>query len=547
MSSVQNLTELDPDKAEQKLLFVRQLVSEELPTLQVSHGVVNDLVLNPAALLAAARDEDMDRLRRANSLAAIEADPTLADDDYVDDFMSTFYLISRRDGSAARGTITIVVSEAIPTAIPSGAVFSSGTSQFRTASSYLAVTTESNQVSDTDRLLVERSDGNYAFNIDIVAVEPGVAGMLKRGTLLTASFNIQNLVTIFVESDFSGGVETETNTGMLNRLPEGLATRTLSSRTSITGVIRDSYPDVVAVSSIGFGDAEMLRDRHSVFPVSVGGRVDCYVQTSALPLDVTLTLEATLIEKTDDGKGNWQLSIERDSAAALYDIVEIVPVGESNVVGSFETINTVRGYDLTNILGQLAPDIETAAEAAFSRYQTSVVQFHDDFTATSALTVGDTADYSVTVRQLPDIAGIQALLASRATRNAAGDVLVKAPVPCFTRVSFTLEAKPGTVLPDYTQIQTALAAHVNSLGFVGRLSASELAAIIYGNITGKVTVGTIDMYGRILRPDGTVRPVRSTETLLIPYEPDSMVTPRTTLFFLDPRSVAISLRVVNIP
>jgi len=546
MTSVQNLAELDVDQANQKLLFLRQMITEELPDLQVTHGVVNDLILNPAALLAAARDEDIDRARRANSLAAIEEDPSLADDEYVDALMSTYYKISRQIGTTASGTITIVIGELLTTAIPSGAIFTSGTQQFQTTIPYVAVTDPANATAENDRVLAERADGNYSFSIDLVAVEPGLSGMLKRGTALTASFGIRNLVTIFVASDFSGGTETETNAQLLTRLPEGIASRTLTGSTNIAGVIRDAYPNTQAISTLGYGDSEMIRDRHSILPISLGGRVDCYVQTAELPLDNLITKEATLIAKYG-GIGTWQTSFTRDEYAGFYDIVRIAPETAVETAGSLQLVSDIRSFNAAGLLGLLTPDIETAAEAAYSRYQTATVVFYDNVTDHSTLTVGDTADYSITVRGMPYIAGVQALLAARDIRNAAGDVLVKAPIPCFTRLSFILEAKPGATLPDYTEIQQNLARYVNSLGFVGRLSASALTAIIYESLPSSITVSAIDMFGQIRRPAGTFKTLRSTETLVVPDEPDALVTSRTVLFYLDPRSVAISLRIVNIP
>lgn len=546
MSSVQNLGELDADLAYQKLLFLRQMIAEELPDLQVTHGVVNDLVLNPAALLATARDEDIDRMRKSNSLAAIEEDPTLADDDYVDALLSNFYKMTRTTGTSASGTITIVISEALTTSIPSGAIFTSGSLQFAAPTAYVAVADEANATADNDRVLVERADGNYAFNIDLEAVEPGLAGMLKRGTALTASFSIRNLVTIYVAEDFTGGVETETNAQLLVRLPEGIASRTLTGRTNIAAVIRDTYAETMAVSVIGYGDSEMLRDRHSVLPISLGGRVDCYVQTAELPTESVATKEATLTAITA-GVGTWQCSFTRDEYPGFYDVVKVVPDGSTESTGSLELVSTVRGLDAETTLGQLTPDIETAEEAAFTPYQTVTIRFYDDITDHTELTVGDTADYEVTLRGMPDLAGIQSLLADRDMHNPAGDILVKAPIPCFTRLSFTLEAKPGAELPDYSEIQQALARYVNSLGFTGRLSASSLTAIIYASLSAGVTVSAIDMFGQIQRPDGTFKTLRSTETLVVPEEPEDMVTPQTVLFFLDPRSVAISLQLVNIP
>jgi len=545
MLSVQSLAELDVNAVNQKLLFLRQLLAEELPNAQLQHGVINDLVLNPAAILAAARDEDVERVRITNNLQDIIDNSAIAEPDDVDKFMSTFYRIERESGSKAVGTLTIVVEDSFPVAIAGGTVFTAGSQQFITTGAFLAVADLANATAENDRLLVERSDGSFAFNIDVEAVEAGVASMLKRGTMLTASVAIRKLVIIYAESDFTGGVDTESTERLLSRLPAGLASRTLSNRLGIAAQIRDAFPTTQAVSVIGYGDSEMVRDRHSILPVSLGGRVDCFTQSSALPVERTIEVKATLVEKVAD-YGIWQYAFDRDVFPGFYDYMRIVPAGSPETVGSLSLVSDIRGVDMTNIAGQLTPDVETVVEGAFSRFQTAVVQFRDDISSHAALEAGDEADYELVLRGMPYMAELQTMLAARNMRNPAGDILARAPVPCYLRISFTLEAKTGAPLPDYSAIQQQLANYVNTLGFTGRLSASALTAEIYELLPPYIAVGAIDMFGQIRRPTGVITPIRSTETLEIPAVASDLVSPRTTLFLLDPRSVTISLRVVNV-
>jgi hypothetical protein len=146
-----------------------------------------------------------------------------------------------------------------------------------------------------------------------------------------------------------------------------------------------------------------------------------------------------------------------------------------------------------------------------------------------------------------DVAEIQTLLGSRGSRNYAGDVLVKAAIPCFVSIAFTVQGKAGEPLPDANAIRTALSNYVNTLGFCGRLHASALSDIIHNFITGRVAVSAVDMFGQIRRPDGTVRNLRSSEVLVIPDEADRMVTARTVVFVLETADIKISAETVNIP
>lgn len=544
--TVQNLGELDASKVVQTLELISGLLQEDSPELDLKRGVLHDLLLYYSAVLGTANQENIDKVRRSSSLLAIEQDPSLAEDDVVDRVLSNFR-ITRQLGTTATGTVTVVVDALESVTISAGAVFEAGGKRFSTQQPYTAVIAEENITSDNDRILTSRGDSTYFFTIEVTATEEGTDGLIKKDTLLVPQLSILNLVKAYATSDFTNGTDTESNDQLLLRLQEGLSATTLSNRVNISALIRGSFPDVVSISTIGYGDGEMLRDQHSLFPVSGGGRVDVYVRTQQLPQKLGLTKTATLIATDTSNRGTWQFSVSRDEAPGFYDILEIKPLDADESFGSYEITTETRANNLANIAGQLTPDITDLDEGIYSRYQAATIQFYDSDTDTSDLTVGDTADYSVTIRAMEDIANIQALLGARSTRNYAGDVLVKAAVPCFVSLAFTLQGKPGDTLPNPYTIKDALAKYVNSTGFSGRLNASALSDIIHNYVSGNVAASAIDMFAQIRRPDGTIKPLRSTEVLIVPDEPDRMVTPRTTVFILDTDDIAISAETVNIP
>jgi hypothetical protein len=329
-----------------------------------------------------------------------------------------------------------------------------------------------------------------------------------------------------------------------------MAAQTASNRVSMTAAIlgQDQFADIVNMSIIGYGDAEEIRDQHSIIPVSFGGRVDWYVRSTQLPTRVTETLDATLVEKTGDGKGIWQLSVGRDQQAGYYDIVSIVPEGVINYGGTFPIVSEQRGFNLDEIAGELLPDIWTAEEAAFSRYQTATVRFKDTETDTTSMTPTVTKkSYDVTFRRMILIPDLQSYVSDRGFRYRGGDMLIKAAVPCFVSLAFTIEGPADHVLPDAGYLADSLAGYINTLGFSGRLYASSLYDIIESQIGADLNVSTIDMVGQVLRPDGVIRTLRSNQYIEIPYEPDRMVTGRTTVFICDPTDIAISAATVAVP
>jgi hypothetical protein len=545
--NVQVLAELDDDQVTQARAYIAGLLQEDNESLDLKRGVVHDLLFHYSAILAAAQQMNIDKVRRSSSLLAIAADPTLADDDVVDRVLSN-YRVTRTVGTTASGSITIVVNKLATLTIPSGGSFDGGGQAFVSNAAYSAVTNTASVASDSDRILTARGDGTYSFTISASAVEVGVSGMVRKDSLMVPGFTIPNYVTSFASSDFSDGLNTEDNSSLLIRLQEGIACRALSNRINMYGLLRDTYPSYINSSVIGYGDGEMLRDQHSILPVSYGGRADWYIRSQELPQLVGFTKTATLIEKTVDGYGTWQFSVARDDAPGFYDVTGVAPLDADDVSGNYAITADIRANDMTNILGELTPDIETVTEGAYSRWQSAVIQFKDSNILTAALTTNtSTQDYAVTIRAMSDLKTMQTLAGNRSNRNYAGDVLVRAPVPAFTSIAFTVNGAPGDLIPSAANIRTALASYVNNIGFCGMLSASALSDIIHNYLLGKTTISAIDMFAKIRQPDGVYVPIRSSEALIVPDDPGNMVTARTVAFILDPADIAISARTVNIP
>ncbi len=442
--------------------------------------------------------------------------------------------------------MTVVLSQLIPVTVSRGAVFEANGLTFTADNPYAARTTAGAVVNPTDRLIRAVGDGRYVFTIEVTAVEDGSGGQLKRGARLVPQSPIPNFVRAYAESDFTGGVDVESNEELLARLQEGLADRSSSNRVTIDSMIRDTpaFADVLATSTIGYGDPEQLR-YHYLFPVAFGGRIDVYVRTQDVPQALKLTKSATLVDATAAG-GVWQFSLARDEAPGFYEVQKIVLAGTDDTAQTgYEVTETIRGFDLTDDGTGLTPDIETAEEAAFTRFQTATVRFLDTETDTTDLEVGTAkVSYDVVVSAVPLIADLQTFLADRSRRPAAADVLVKAPVPCFLEVNFVVHRAAGAADPDLEVIRTALAAYVNATGFPGRLAASALAHVVLEQLPAGMTASSIDMFGRIVRPDGTVRYVRSDETLTIPDESDRMLSARTAAVYLDPSRIGISVEAV---
>lgn len=535
---VTNLIDLDADLVADNLSEISQRVQERNASIDVKRGVFHDLLLALHAELSTQHQDGLSKYLSARSLLDISSNPELADSDVVDRVLSN-YRLTRRQGSAASGEVTIVVSSPTTVTVAAGAVFTANGKSF-TANNVFTAKSQASQVSsNTDRLLVPLTDGNYAFNISVTATEVGSESELAKDTLVVPDIVPSSYVTSYAAGNFSGGSTLETNTELLSRLQEGLAAKATSNRVNMNAMLREQFPSVAATSVVGYGDPEMLRDQHSVLPLSLGGRVDWYVRSQTRLQTKAIAMTGTLLEKNIDGSGRWQISFTKSTAPGFYETASIRLPAAENVVGGLSVISDVRGTDLTG--DGFIPDIQSVAEGAYSRFQTAVIQFTDNVTDHSSLTVGDTQTYDVAVRMMPGIDQVHDYAASRDIRGVAADVLVRAPVPCFVQVSLTLDNKNTSTAPDVSAIQTAVADEINRIGFDGRIYASKLHDVIHDLIDDDTKVGKIDIFGRIRTPSGVIRFVRDDSVMVVPDLSSDQTSYRTVQFFADAEDITVSI------
>ncbi|GAG53180.1 unnamed protein product, partial [marine sediment metagenome] len=218
--------------------------------------------------------------------------------------------------------------------------------------------------------------------------------------------------------DFEGGTNEETNAELTERIQAGIAPEIFSARAQVESLLRDQLPAIKAVSQVGLGDVEMLRDRHNLFLASTGGKADVYVQTADYPSEIKLVKECTYV-----GDNQWQFTIFRDDAPGFYLVTAVVTKDTIAFEGSLAIDEEIRGLDLT-LETDWIQDIADLLEGAYTRYQTSVVKFTDPDTPVDTAT-GVKVEYDVYVLRQPDIKTLNDLTIDRTRRPHGGDYLVR--------------------------------------------------------------------------------------------------------------------------
>lgn len=541
--TVPSIGSIDQDTVDEQTALQKQLATEYNPSADLKRGVVGDYVLHLGAVLAAAGQENYKRLTSSLSLKTIQEDPTLADTDLVDNVLSNWG-VTRKVGAPATGQVAIALSAQITVVVPEGALFTISGRTFAAKTVIASRISPADVVVPTDRLLVQA--GNlWVFTVDVVDQANGEVGNVKRGASVSVSQPPPKFATAYVESDFSGGVDDETNAQLVARLPSGLAAKLWGGRGNIDALVRSQFPGVQDVSVIGFGDAEMLRDQHLLWPGATGGKTDVWVRSAKSFATTTVTKTATLVSKIG-AVGTWQFTLSRDDVPGFYEIEKILTASQASSAAGFLPTSDVRSADLTDDLKGLLPAVANSTEAAYSYFQSAAVQFDDTVTDAGALSPGATASYRVVTRGMPDVKGIQNLLRDRSVGSSLSDALVRAVVPCFVSVTLTLNVPKGTAAPDTASLSQAVADAVNDMGFVSRLAASTaVAPVVAAYPKGSVT--NVALVGRLRRPAGTVLNLVGTDSITLPDEPSGMVTSRTAAFLCTASDVAITVVEAALP
>ena len=549
MLSIDDLTAHDVTQTEQLLV---QMLQDEFPSMDLGRGrVLRELLIRPAAIFYALNGANMDELRRSMSLYNLSLNPALANDDIVDSVLSNL-LLTRDVGANASGQIRVIVTSNVSTPVDAGAIFTANDLNFQVTRAFVGVTSINNVVNTGSRLITARADGNYEFLVDVEAVATGTSYNVSEGTRFITTCTIPRLVDLVSASDFTGGRATEDNAALAARATSGLSPRTLSGRDHIEALLWDNFT-LESLSIIGFGDNEMIRDKHNMFELSQGGKVDIYARTAATPARTLVNVTATML---DAASNKLTVSLGRDTLDGIYDVLAVYAAGvtpfqtgeqtEPTLLDSLEIVNKSWAYNVTQTEDEFVPDVETADEAAFTRYRTMVLQFIDPG---SSLTNGETATYQVYLLGLPNIAEIQDFVNQRNRRGPAADYLVRAPVPAMCSVGIQIAARNvGEVNTD--AIKNAVASRVNTLGFnVGHLPGSVIVDAAQGQIASDAVLELpLMLLAKLYLPDGTIRTVSGTDELRVPSNlGQAQVSARTVAWYLRTSDIDVSVREIATP
>jgi hypothetical protein len=243
-------------------------------------GALRDLAVKGLSAIYAFIRKEVENVRSRQSLLLAES---LDDDDVdaaVDEILSN-WLIRRKSGRQARGSLTVFLSELQDVTVPIDARF------YKDAALMFVLDSTVPLVVGTDEMTpivdVTGAVTAYTFTIPIIASDVGADYDIDTGPFSDFSRFSPYIMRVENETKFSGGTGTETTAAMLERSTTAISVRDLNSARSIDATLQEEFTTVDGVTVIGHGDEEMNRDLILEVATNTrihgGGHVDVYLQS----------------------------------------------------------------------------------------------------------------------------------------------------------------------------------------------------------------------------------------------------------------------------
>lgn len=328
--------------------FIVERLLEFDSTFDTGGGIATTaLMINPLAIILQPLRDELDEIQANQSiLSVLESDsPDDFDEDIVDALASNVF-IERKEGNISSGTVRIRFFSPQDVDIGTGLAAFLDSSGVRVINNLPISITEAEMGLNVDASL-------FYVDVPAEAEEQGLAGNIAAGGIQTFENEPPNVANVTNIADFSGGIDRETNTELIDRIKVAVTVRALVTGRGIITTMQDNFTTIEEINPIGFGDPEMQRD--IVFNTHVGGNVDVWVKTPALAesnYDV-ISVIADTTRRTRETS-----SAVMETAATAYplrhggiDRTDLIPIAKS--ADGFITFTEATDYTLDDAAGTI--------------------------------------------------------------------------------------------------------------------------------------------------------------------------------------------------
>ncbi len=510
--------------------------------------VLRDLLVNPEAAIEAVTAGQISEARKSSSLKRLKEAQDAGeaiDQDDVNAILSNFN-IKPHSGTPARGLVKVVVADGtVAYSVPEGAVFStSDKHSFLVDSQVVASVAGVSNPGVSPTTTLYKGAAGWFFLVPVTASDVGAAGNISQGTSLTPESRVPSFVMAEAYKDFCGGSDVEPLGDVIKSIPSGLSIRGFVSKTAVEGMLRGEFDEgehpIVAVSAVGYGNAAQRRDKHNLFGVGVGGRIDVYVRNFTDAFTKTETLAGIKIEdgryfiNVPEGKfpgACWIKSVSdpfsADDSEDVLSSLAFTAERTADVSGTWHDIDSSTPYN-------------TAVEAFNTVWQGFGIILDDVPEDIDGGGWSDTRNFKVTAYCMPLAKEIQDFADRDDVRSVSTDVVVRCPIVCGVSVNAVVSYDPKNPVDEATA-KSKIRSYINNLGFVGRLTRSEIVQILKNLGAVSVEMPNQDMLFGELHDAAGKRHVLSGDALDISSIEDGtvMLTKDTVVFCAEERNVQI--------
>ena len=543
------LDSLSDDRLQSEAQRLISMLRAKYPKLDFRRGtVLRDLLVDTDAAIGTLFAQQAEEQRLSSSLVELvrrsESGETVDATD-VAAIMSNFNM-APNNGTKAKGYVRVVVSNKRDHVLLKGI-------RFHTVDGIYFVSTSdvSASINPSGEQQVKQYEGvsNFWYLVPVEAEAVGSAGNIGQGTALETPATIADFVSASAYTAFSQGSDLEALDKTVARIQDSLSVRSLTTKTGIESVVRDRLDDtenpVVAISVCGYGNPAQLRDKHNLFGVAVGGRVDVYVRNfTNLPVTDSLVKTGKLISDPEADTGTFSISVPASEVPGIISVYSVSDADAQSLASyafsatypadvsatwhdirvtdtdTVEAANTVwRGADI------LVSDVPVSEEVRKSREKT----------------------FRVVLTRLPAADELQSLVDDGTARNEGTDIVVRGPMIVNVSIKAVVRYSHATGF-DKDKARADICSYVNTRGFVGRLARSEIASLLTD--CGAVSVDLFDeddmLYGYVYGADGKRRDLFGDALDVDNIEdPAALLTKDTTVFAVEEGNIQITTIAVD--
>ncbi len=513
--------------------LIRDYLKTAYPSLDTSPGtVISELVVKPAAALYAAQDANLSTILSQFSLSLVSQ--AASPDMDMAKTLASNYRVTPRGGSKGAGVLSIYTTLYTNTYIYADTVFTAGGLQVKTSKTYIGIVADTLPETESGSLeyrkAVQLSAGLYVFTVPVVTVD-NTSATISAGQSATMENQPAYITRIEVASAVTGGSDSETAKQLADRALYGVTAVVPSGSAHIASLFSSiEGVNIFSQKAFGLGDAEMLRDRNNISGISMGGRTDVYCKTAALPSSVDIVVTAS---RSSLGSLTWTANVDNTAAPGFYYIRSVTHTATGQSLDGEQVRVAYRAAPAEG--GPAVPD---AVSARYSLYQAATVQF--EFSGLPTLS----EQFILSVAAMPSIDVLQNYINSRAVRNEAQDVLVKAPVPNRIGLWLVCTIPPGLSSVSAEDVRTAAVNAVNGTE-IGRgfLSAADIVQAVQSAVPGVVVAFPMPMTNTVYMPDGSVF-LDKTDIGQIQAKEDleQGVSTRNSVFICEARDVGVTFK-----